>query len=73
MWKTNRAVFFSRTERETWHSFESDGINDRLVLVYNLMTKDIKSVYKVENKSFIFGKIRSIINPYLHRYFNFII
>lgn len=72
-WKTNRAVFFSRTERETWHSFESDGKNDRLVLVYNLMTKDIKSVYKIENKSFIFGKIRSIINPYLHRYFNFII
>ena len=72
-WKINGAVFFSREERETWHSFESDGKSDRLVLVYNLMTKDIKSVYNIENKSFIIGKIRSIINPYLHRYFNFII
>ena len=72
-WKVNRAVFFSRKERETWHSFESDGVNDRLVLVYNLMTYNIKQVYKIENKSFLFGKIRSILNPYLHRYFNKVI
>jgi len=72
-WKRNRAVFFSRKERTTWHSFESDGKNNRTVLVYNLMTKDIKSVYKLENKNYFFGLFRSKINPYLHRYFNFII
>ncbi len=72
-WKKNRAVFFSRMERTTWHSFESDGKSNRLVLVYNLMTKDIKSVYKLENKNYLIGLIRSKINPYLHRYFNFII
>lgn len=72
-WRVNRAVFFSRIERETWHSFESDGRNNRLVLVYNLMTKNIKSVYAVENKNYLFGILRSKINPYLHKYFNFII
>ena len=40
-------------ERTTWHSFESDGKSNRLVLVYNLMTKDIKSVYKLENKNYL--------------------
>lgn len=72
-WKKNRAVFFSRTERTTWHSFEADGKSNRIVLVYNLMTKDIKSVYKLEKKNYFFGLLRSKINPYLHRYFNFII
>ena len=36
-WRTNRAVFFSRKERETWHSYEGDDKNDRIALVYNLM------------------------------------
>ena len=49
-WKQNRAVFFSRKERETWHSYEGDGINNRFALVYNLMTNDIKSVCKIEKK-----------------------
>ena len=35
-WKQNRALIFSREERKTWHSVEGDGINTRLVLVYNL-------------------------------------
>ena len=26
-WKTNRAVFFSRKERQTWHSYKGDGLN----------------------------------------------
>ena len=37
-WKKNRAVFFSRKERETWRSYEGDGISCRIALVYNLMT-----------------------------------
>ena len=38
-WKVNRAVFFSRIERKTWHSYAGDERNNRIVLVYNLMTK----------------------------------
>ena len=72
-WKQNKAVFFSRKEKETWHSYEGDKRNNRVVLVYNLMTRNLKSVYKVENKSFFLGKIRQKLNPYLHRYFGKII
>ena len=69
LWKQNRAVFFSRRERETWHSYKGDGKNNRLALVYNLMTNDIRKVCKLENKSFFITKFRHSINPYLYRYF----
>lgn len=68
-WKTNRAVFFSRIEKETWHSYEGDGINERIALVYNLMTSRIKEVYKAENKSYLLGNLRQKVNPYLFRAF----
>jgi hypothetical protein len=68
-WKPNRAVFFSRKERETWHSYEGDGINDRIVLVYNLMTSKIKEVYKIENKNYLIGNARYKLNPYIFKYF----
>ena len=68
-WKTNRAVFFSRVERETWHSYEGDGLNDRIALVYNLMTNKIKDVYKAEKKSYLLGNLRYKINPYLFQIF----
>lgn len=69
-WKQNRAVFFSRAERETWHSYEGDGVNDRVVLVYNLMTRRVKEVFKIEKKNYFIGNIRYKINPYLHKIFN---
>ena len=72
-WKQNRAVFFSRSENETWHSYQGDGISNRIALVYNLMTNDIKGVCKVEKKSYFLTKSRFFINPYLHRFFNFTI
>ena len=68
-WKPNRAVFFSRKEKETWHSYEGDGINQRVALVYNLMTNKIKEVYKIENKNYLIGNFRFKINPYLFKYF----
>ena len=68
-WKKNRAVFFSRRERETWHSYEGDGINNRFALVYNLMTNDIKSVCKIEKKFFFLSFLRFKLNTYLYRYF----
>ena len=37
-WKKNRAVFFSRKEFETWHSYEGNKVSNRIALVYNLNT-----------------------------------
>ena len=68
-WKPNRAVFFSRKEKETWHSYEGNGTNQRVVLVYNLMTNRIKEVFKIENKNYLIGNFRFKINPYLFKYF----
>lgn len=68
-WKPNRAVFFSRKEKETWHSYEGDGTNQRVVLVYNLMTNRIKKVFKIEKKNYLIGNFRFKINPYLFKYF----
>ena len=31
-WKKNRAVFFSRIERETWHAYEGNNQEERKVL-----------------------------------------
>ncbi len=72
-WKINRAVFFSRSEKNTWHSYEGDGVSDRIALVYNLMTNKIKDVYKIEKKSFLFGQLRYKLNPVLYKYFKFTI
>tara|TARA_B000000532_G_C18869873_1_gene407967 strand:+ start:1401 stop:2027 length:627 start_codon:yes stop_codon:yes gene_type:complete len=72
-WKQNRAVFFSRIEKKSWHSYEGDGISDRITLVFNLKTYRIKRVYKIENKSFIFGILRWKLNPFIHRIFGKII
>ena len=69
-WKPNRAVFFSRKERETWHSYEGDKVNNRVALVYNLMTNNIKEVYKIEKKNYFLGNLRFKLNPYIYQYFN---
>ena len=68
-WRVNRAVFFSRSEKDTWHSYEGDGKNNRIVLVYNLMTNNIKEVYRAENKNYLLGLLRYKINPYLYKFF----
>ena len=68
-WKKNRAVFFSRKERETWHSYEGNRKSDRIALIYNLMTNRIKDVYKIEEKNYFLGNLRFKINPYIYEYF----
>ena len=68
-WKLNRSLFFSRRERETWHSYEGNNISDRIALVYNLMTTQIKKVYEIEKKSYILGNLRWRLNPHLYNYF----
>ena len=68
-WKKNRALFFSRTEN-TPHSYKSDGISDRVTLIYNLMTTDIKGVCKAEKKFYPFILVKEKFNKYLSKYFN---
>ena len=72
-WKINRGVFFSRIERETWHSYSGDKKSNRIALVYNLMSKRIKEVYTIEKKNYLIGQLRYKINPYLFRFFRFTI
>jgi len=68
-WEQNRAVFFSRKEKTTWHSYRGDGASNRIALVYNLMTKNIKEVSKIENNNYYFSMFRYKLNPYLYRLF----
>ena len=68
-WKKNRSLFFSRKEKETWHSYEGNDKSDRIALVYNLMTTQIKKVYEIEKKSYILGNLRWKLQPHLYNYF----
>ena len=72
-WKQNRAVFFARKEKKSWHSYEGDKNSPRIALVFNLMTTDISSVAKYEQTNFLSTYVRFKINPYLYRFFNFTI
>lgn len=72
-WKQNRAVFFSRKERVSWHSYEGNGKSNRLALVYNLMTSDIKQVAIIEKKNYFITQARYKLNPHLYRFLKFTI
>lgn len=72
-WKINRAVFFSRHENYSWHSFDNKSHETRRVLIYNLMTKNIKEVCKIEKVNYFVSKFRYIFNPYLYRLFKIVI
>ena len=68
-WKKNRALFFSRSEKTSFHSYEGDGISTRRTLVYNLMTTKLKEVCKIEKSNYQWIKTREFLNPYIHRFF----
>ncbi len=68
-WKQNRAVFFSRKEKKTWHSYEGNGRENRIALVYNLMTSKIKDVANIEKVGYLSSLLRYKLNPYFYRYF----
>tara|TARA_X000000950_G_scaffold237801_1_gene289573 strand:- start:1841 stop:2473 length:633 start_codon:yes stop_codon:yes gene_type:complete len=72
-WKKNRAVFFSREERKTWHSFEGHEAGERRVLVYNLCTKQLKKVFHIEKKNYLYGMLRYKLNPYIFKIFKSVI
>ena len=68
-WKKNRALFFSRTEDASWHNYKGDGKNNRIVLVYNLMTTNTKAVCKLEGINYNLIRLREFTNPYIYRFF----
>lgn len=72
-WKQNRALFFSRSEENSWHSYEGDNNSNRVVLIFNLMTNNLKKACELENLNYIKIKLREKINPILYRYFKIII
>ena len=72
-WKVNRGVFFSRLENHSWHSFNNGENGVRRVLIYNLMTYDVKRVCEIERVNPIFVKFKHLVNPYLYRFFKFVI
>ena len=59
-WKVNRGVFFSRLENHSWHSFNNGENGVRRVLIYNLMTYDVKRVCEIEKSESSFCKIQTL-------------
>ena len=72
-WLQNKAFFFSRSENYSWHSYEGDKISNRLALVYNLMTYDLKKACEIENINYYRYIFLNKINPYLLKYLKFTI
>tara|TARA_Y100000590_G_scaffold325635_1_gene369456 strand:- start:1340 stop:1969 length:630 start_codon:yes stop_codon:yes gene_type:complete len=68
-WKQNRGLFFSRSENNSYHSYQGDKKSTRLTLVYNLMTTNLKEVCNIEKTNYSKIKIREYLNPYLYRFF----
>lgn len=57
-WKQNRALVFARREGQTWHAYKGDGINNRLALIYNLMTSNRRGVYRAEGTNYSLARAR---------------
>lgn len=72
-WKQNRGFFFSRTENTSYHSYEGNNQDNRIALIYNLMTNNLKGVCEVENISYYKVIAREFLNPYLYRFFRFVL
>ena len=64
-WKQNRALFFSRVDSTTWHSYSAKENSTRLCLVYNLMTNRVRDVYKAEDGSYSWYYLRSRVKRHL--------
>ena len=69
-WKVGRAVFSLEKKKPRGILMKA---MDRVALVYNLMTKNVKKVYKIEKKNYLLGLLRWKLNPYLYRFFKIII
>ena len=71
--KQNRGFFFSRTEITSYHSYEGNKKDNRIALIYNLMTNNLKGVCEVENINYYKVITREFLNPYLYRFFKFVL
>ena len=60
-WKQNRGLFFSRTG-DTYHSYKSNGLSNRITLIYNLMTTDIKGVCSAEKTFYPYILLKNKLN-----------
>ena len=65
-WKSNRALFFSRS-KNSFHSYKSNGISKRITLIYNLMTTNVKEVCKIDGNSYAILKISEYFKKFLRR------
>ena len=59
-WKPNRALFFSRN-KNTFHSYKSNGISERITLIYNLMTTNVKEVCKIDGDSYTIVRFKQYL------------
>ena len=61
-WKVNRAFVFSRKDKSTWHSYSSDGVNNRCTVNFNLHTKQLNKALIIDRGLIIFflKKIKSL-------------
>ena len=68
-WKPNRAFFFSRNEKDTFHSYKGDGVSTRVALVYNLCTSNLKRVCEIDQVNYHKVRIREFLSPIIYKYF----
>ena len=61
--------FFFQEKKRKLGTHMKEMESDRIALIYNLMTNNIRDVYKVEKKNYFLGNFRYKINPYLFEYF----
>ena len=64
--KQNRGLFFSRTG-DTYHSYKSNGLSNRITLIYNLMTTDIKGVCKIEKSFYPYVLLKNLLGKFLFK------
>ena len=62
-------LYFFQELKTSWHNYKGDGKNNRVVLVYNLMTTKTKEVCELEGINYNLIKFREFINPYIYRFF----
>jgi hypothetical protein len=65
-WKQNKGLFFSRTT-DTYHSYKSNGISNRITLIYNLMTSDIRGVCKIEKSFYPYVLFKNLLDKFLFK------
>ena len=62
-----QGLFFSR-QKTSWYNYKGDGKNNRIVLVYNLMTKNTKAVCKIEGINYNSYELENFL---IHIYIDF--